>query len=50
MLHLKRLFFVLLAVAACTGGESQAAAAAKKADPLQDLSFAALTNGRAFSR
>ena len=49
MLHLKRLFFVLLAVAACTGGESQAAAA-KKADPLQDLSFATLTNGRAFSR
>jgi len=42
MLHLKRLFFVLLAVAACTGGESQAAAAAKKADPLEDLSFAAL--------
>ena len=49
-MHLKRLFFVLLAVAACTGGESQAAAAAKKADPLQDLSFATLTNGRAFSR
>ena len=41
ILHLKRLFFVLLAVAACTGGESQAAAA-KKADPLEDLSFAAL--------
>jgi hypothetical protein len=39
MLNVKSLFLVLLALGACAGGELQAAA---KADPLEDLSFAAL--------
>jgi len=43
----KNLITVLLALAACAGGEPRAATPATKADPLEDLSFAALEKRQA---
>jgi hypothetical protein len=47
MLNVYSLILVLLAVAACTGVGTQAATAAQKADPIEDLSFAALEKRQA---
>lgn len=49
MLNVYGLILILLAFAACTGVETQAATAAQKADPFEELSFAALEKRQALS-